>query len=74
MAEQLSRPGRLTVPTTVRRTQRLLLPGPVPRVGPIDTSNAVLFLASDEARYVTGLQLKVDAGSVLRRAYLATGD
>jgi SDR family mycofactocin-dependent oxidoreductase len=31
-----------------------------------DQSNAVLFLASDEARYVTGLELKVDAGYTLR--------
>jgi NAD(P)-dependent dehydrogenase (short-subunit alcohol dehydrogenase family) len=29
---------------------------------PRDISNAVLFLASDEARYVTGTELKVDAG------------
>ena len=35
---------------------------PVPWVEPVDISNAVLFLASDEARYVTGIQLPVDAG------------
>lgn len=35
---------------------------PIPWVEPIDISNAVLFLASDEARYITGLELKVDAG------------
>jgi len=35
---------------------------PVPWVEPVDVSNAVLFLASDEARYVTGTELKVDAG------------
>jgi SDR family mycofactocin-dependent oxidoreductase len=35
---------------------------PVPWVEPVDISNAVLFLASDEARYVTGTELKVDAG------------
>jgi (+)-trans-carveol dehydrogenase len=35
---------------------------PVPWVDPVDISNAVLFLASDEARYVTGVQLPVDAG------------
>ncbi|RBY85883.1 mycofactocin-coupled SDR family oxidoreductase [Blastococcus sp. TF02A-26] len=39
---------------------------PVPYVEPIDISNAVLFLASDESRYVTGLQLRVDAGSYLK--------
>ena len=35
---------------------------PVPWVEPVDISNAVLFLASDEARYITGTELKVDAG------------
>jgi NAD(P)-dependent dehydrogenase (short-subunit alcohol dehydrogenase family) len=35
---------------------------PIPWVEPIDISNAVLFLASDESRYVTGLNLWVDAG------------
>jgi SDR family mycofactocin-dependent oxidoreductase len=35
---------------------------PVPWVDPIDISNAVLWLASDEARYVTGVALPVDAG------------
>ncbi|MFB9838691.1 mycofactocin-coupled SDR family oxidoreductase [Actinoallomurus acaciae] len=35
---------------------------PLPWVDPIDISNAVLFLASDEARYVTGTELRVDAG------------
>jgi SDR family mycofactocin-dependent oxidoreductase len=34
-----------------------------PFVEPRDVSNAVLFLASDEARFVTGLQFTVDAGS-----------
>lgn len=35
---------------------------PVPWVDPVDVSNAVLFLASPESRYVTGTQLVVDAG------------
>jgi SDR family mycofactocin-dependent oxidoreductase len=39
---------------------------PVPWVEPIDISNAVLFLVSDESRYVTGVSLPVDAGSLLK--------
>jgi SDR family mycofactocin-dependent oxidoreductase len=39
---------------------------PIPYVEPRDISNAVLFLASDEARYITGIQLRVDAGSLLK--------
>lgn len=35
---------------------------PVPWMEPVDISNAVLWLASDEARYVTGTVLQVDAG------------
>ncbi len=31
-----------------------------------DISNAVLFLASDEARYITGVTLPIDAGSCLK--------
>jgi (+)-trans-carveol dehydrogenase len=39
---------------------------PVPWVEPVDVSNALLFLASDEARYITGVSLPVDAGILLR--------
>jgi SDR family mycofactocin-dependent oxidoreductase len=39
---------------------------PVPWVEPRDVSNAVLFLASDEARYITGTALPVDAGIVTK--------
>lgn len=39
---------------------------PVPYVEPGDISNTVLFLASDEARYVTGMQMRVDAGGYLK--------
>jgi SDR family mycofactocin-dependent oxidoreductase len=39
---------------------------PVGWVEPVDISNAVLFLASDESRYVTGLPMTVDAGSTLK--------
>jgi SDR family mycofactocin-dependent oxidoreductase len=38
----------------------------VPWVEPEDISNMVLFLASDEARYVTGTQQRVDAGGYLK--------
>jgi SDR family mycofactocin-dependent oxidoreductase len=39
---------------------------PVPWVEPEDISNAVLFLASEESRYITGLTLPIDAGSMLK--------
>jgi len=39
---------------------------PVESVDSRDISNAVLFLASDEARYVTGLEFTVDAGNTIR--------
>jgi SDR family mycofactocin-dependent oxidoreductase len=35
---------------------------PIALVEAVDISNAVLFLASDEARYITGVTLPVDAG------------
>jgi NAD(P)-dependent dehydrogenase (short-subunit alcohol dehydrogenase family) len=39
---------------------------PIPYVEPEDISEAVLFLAGDAARYVTGQQLRVDAGGFLK--------
>nr|WP_064569853.1 mycofactocin-coupled SDR family oxidoreductase [Gordonia sp. LAM0048] len=39
---------------------------PVPWVEPSDIANAALFLASDEARYITGAALPVDAGILVR--------
>ncbi|PQP10480.1 mycofactocin-coupled SDR family oxidoreductase [Rhodococcus opacus] len=36
---------------------------PIPWVDPVDISNAVLFLGSDEARYVTGVAFPVTAGA-----------
>jgi (+)-trans-carveol dehydrogenase len=37
---------------------------PIAWVEPIDLSNAVLFLASEEARYITAVTLPVAAGAV----------
>jgi SDR family mycofactocin-dependent oxidoreductase len=55
------------------RTREALIPRfeafnalPIPWVEPGDISNAVLWLASDEARYVTGVTLPVDAGAVIK--------
>ncbi len=39
---------------------------PVEWVEPVDISNAILFLVSDDGRYVTGVQLPVDAGMVVK--------
>jgi SDR family mycofactocin-dependent oxidoreductase len=39
---------------------------PIPWVESVDISDAVLFLASDEARYITGVTLPVDAGTVVK--------
>jgi (+)-trans-carveol dehydrogenase len=39
---------------------------PVPFVEPVDISNALVFLASEEARYITGAALPVDLGSCIR--------
>lgn len=38
----------------------------VPWVDPVDVANACLFLASDEARYITAVTLPVDAGATQR--------
>jgi len=40
---------------------------PIPWVDPSDISYAVVYLASDESRYVTGLQLTVDGGATIQR-------
>jgi (+)-trans-carveol dehydrogenase len=38
---------------------------PVDWVEAIDVSNAVLFLASEDARYITGTALAIDAGALI---------
>ncbi|KAA9156342.1 mycofactocin-coupled SDR family oxidoreductase [Amycolatopsis acidicola] len=39
---------------------------PNPWLEPVDVSNAVLWLASDEARYITGISVPVDGGQLVR--------
>jgi SDR family mycofactocin-dependent oxidoreductase len=39
---------------------------PVPMIEPVDISNAIVWLASDQARYVTGITLPVDAGFTIK--------
>jgi NAD(P)-dependent dehydrogenase (short-subunit alcohol dehydrogenase family) len=38
----------------------------VPWIDPVDVANAALFLVSDEARYITAINLPVDAGATQR--------
>ncbi|MBB3601897.1 SDR family mycofactocin-dependent oxidoreductase [Mycolicibacterium sp. BK556] len=39
---------------------------PVPYIEPYDVSAAVVFLASDDARFITGTQLRIDAGGFVK--------
>jgi (+)-trans-carveol dehydrogenase len=43
-----------------------MMPMGRPWIDAIDIANAVLFLASDESRYVTGVVLPVDQGNLNR--------
>jgi (+)-trans-carveol dehydrogenase len=47
---------------------------PIPWIEPRDVSNALLFLASDEARYITGITLSVDAGCIIKGAAVSLSD
>jgi SDR family mycofactocin-dependent oxidoreductase len=51
---------------TMAERRKVLNALPIPYVEPVDVSNAVLWLASDEARYVTGVTLPVDPGSLVK--------
>ena len=55
-------PGREDVKAEFQ-TMNLL---PIPWIDPVDVSNAIVWLASDAARYVTGVTLPVDAGNALK--------
>jgi SDR family mycofactocin-dependent oxidoreductase len=52
-------------PDVVANLQNAL---PVEMIEPVDISNAIVWLASDEARYVTGVVLPVDGGVTLTSA------
>jgi SDR family mycofactocin-dependent oxidoreductase len=58
----------LDAPTTddVRDIMSAMHPMQIPWVESVDVSNAVLFLASDDARFITGVSLPVDAGLLAR--------
>jgi SDR family mycofactocin-dependent oxidoreductase len=58
----LASPGRADVKAGFQEMNLL----PIPWVDPVDVSNAIVWLASDAARYVTGITLPVDAGNQLR--------
>jgi SDR family mycofactocin-dependent oxidoreductase len=40
---------------------------PIPFIDPSDVSALVAFLAADESRYITGLNIRLDAGAMLKR-------
>jgi (+)-trans-carveol dehydrogenase len=58
----LKNPG----PDDMKVVGQLMHTLPIGWVEPEDVANAVLFLASDEARYITGVTLPVDGGSCLK--------
>lgn len=53
-------------PDDVREVMTAMHPYPVPWVDSVDVSNAIVFLASDAARYITGISLPIDAGLLAR--------
>jgi (+)-trans-carveol dehydrogenase len=53
-------------PDDVAEVAKLMHVLPIGWVEPDDVANAVVYLASDEARYVTGVALPVDGGSCLK--------
>jgi NAD(P)-dependent dehydrogenase (short-subunit alcohol dehydrogenase family) len=54
------------VPDTPSNRQKFLNNVPLGRLGEVeDVANAVLFLSSDEGRFVTGVNLEVDGGRTI---------
>jgi SDR family mycofactocin-dependent oxidoreductase len=64
---------RPDLPEPTREEAELVFPllqaMPVPYIDPEDVSHLVVYLASDESRYVTGQQLFVDAGAGLKMGF-----
>jgi (+)-trans-carveol dehydrogenase len=59
---ELASPGRDDVAAEFQSKNLL----PIPWVDPADVSAAIAWLASDQARYITGVTLPVDAGNALK--------
>jgi NAD(P)-dependent dehydrogenase (short-subunit alcohol dehydrogenase family) len=60
-------PGYILTPLTAVQDEEtnafMISNTPMKRPGnPIEVANAVLFLASDEASYITGVELEIDGG------------
>ncbi|MFE2477542.1 mycofactocin-coupled SDR family oxidoreductase [Streptomyces sp. NPDC001194] len=68
--ERIYKTFRPDLENPTREDAEQVFPGflglPAPYVEPIDVSHAVTYLASDESRFVTGSQLKVDGGTAVK--------
>ena len=62
MRPDLETPGREDVAAKFQEMNLL----PIPWIEPVDVSNALVWLCSEGARYVTGITLPVDAGNALK--------
>lgn len=69
-SEEMYRSFRPDLDNPTRSDAELAFPAQqamsIPYVEPEDVSQAVVFLASDDARYVTGTQMRVDGGGYLK--------
>jgi (+)-trans-carveol dehydrogenase len=58
----LENPG----PDDIKPVAQMMHVLPIGWIEPVDVSNAILFLASDESRYITGVELPIDGGTLLK--------
>ncbi len=69
--EDVYRAFRPDLEHPTREEAMLALPAmqamPIPFIDPLDVSKLVVFLASDDSRYMTGLNIRLDAGAMLKR-------